>query len=374
MDIGILTETLNAFIGAFSSGFERLGPAISGLLRILIGLDVTFFCLMLLFDIEQLKNGFRKLLVLSLWTYVIQDFEGHATSVVNSLIEAGLTAAGEGGADPLLLLDPSRILEGAFAATEPLLQNMPDVGILDVVDNLAVGLTYILIMMAFGALAANAFLAVVEYYMALAVAGILMPFGVLGPTRWLAMKPVSFLVASGIKLMVIAFVMAIIGDVLGNLRFEGEEPTLRELWTMVFAAGTVALLAWVAPQRLAAGFMAGAASLGGSDAMPFVAPIAGGALAAIAPAAAVSRQAGGWVGQRLDAAATALGGMYAAVRVGARTDADASSSAPGSSARTSPLSASARTSASIQPARRPELVPSPTSAMPPARARKEGDS
>src|SRR5687767_13511738 len=100
MEVGIVTEILNAFIGAFSGGFDRLRPAIGGLLRILVTLDVLFFAVMLLFGIEAIQNGLRKLLVLSLWTYVIQDFDGHATRVVNSLIQAGFTAAGRGGADP----------------------------------------------------------------------------------------------------------------------------------------------------------------------------------------------------------------------------------------------------------------------------------
>lgn len=279
-----MTEILNAFIGAFSGGFDRIRPAVGGLLHVLIGLDLAVYAVMVLFDIESIRSGLRKLLVLSLWTYVIQDFDRHATSVVNSLVRAGLMAAGKGGADPHVLLDPSRILDGAFEATQPLANNLLNAGVLDLMDYFSFGVSYIFVMLAFGALALNTFLVVIEYYLALAVAGILMPFGVLQPTRWLAMKPVSFLVSSGLKLMIVSFIMAISGDVLGRITFASEEPSLREIWTMMFACGTLAMVAWIAPQRLAAGFMAGAASLGGSDAVAFGTGVASASVSPVAAA------------------------------------------------------------------------------------------
>lgn len=270
-EVGILTETLNLFIAAFSDGFERLRPAIGALLRILLTLDVLFFSILVLFDIEQVKSGFRKLLALSLWVYVIQDFDQHAKSVVNSLIQAGLTAAGRGQVNVFAVMNPSGILVQAFNVTEPLVTRLTAFRMIPSPTELVfIGLTLFFVMLAYGALALNALLAVLEYYLALAVAGILMPFGILQPTRWLALKPVSFLVSSGLKLMTVAFIMEIIGDVLKGITF-GEDPDLRELLVMLIAAFTIAMMSWIAPQRFAAGFMAGSASMGGSDAIPILA-------------------------------------------------------------------------------------------------------
>jgi type IV secretion system protein TrbL len=242
---------------------------------------------MVLFDLESIKNGLKKLLVISLWMYTVQDFDRHATNVVDSLVRAGFIAAGRGFADPRAILNPSRIIDRAFQVTSVLQTNMPDTAWYEIGDIFMRGIANIFIFAAFFALALNAFMAVLEHYLAMAVAGILLPFGVLQPTRWLAMKPISYVVSSGLKLMVLAFIMTITQDVILNIRFAAnDEPTDHELWTMVFVCGTMALIAWIAPQRLAAGFMAGSASLGGDDAVR-------GATAAAATTVMVARSAAG---------------------------------------------------------------------------------
>jgi type IV secretion system protein TrbL len=280
MEVGMLTEILNKFVDAFSGGFQRLQPAINGLLRVFVTIDVLFFCALLLFELEQWKSAFRKIFVLSLWMYVIRDFDVHATRVINSLVQAGLMAAGQGGADARAIINPSRILDAGFQATDVLAKNLTNAGPLDIADVIAFGFSYMLIVLAFAALALNAFMAMLEYYLAMAIAGIFLPFAVLQPTRWVAMKPISFLLASGMKMMVLSFLLAIINPILASIRFRGDEPDLREIWVMVCVAGSLAVVSWIVPQRFAQGFMSGSASLGASDAVPVLA----GAAMAAAPA------------------------------------------------------------------------------------------
>ena len=129
------------------------------------------------------------------------------------------------------------------------------------------GFTLFMMWLAYFSLALNAIMAVTEYYLALTITGILMPFGVLGPTRWIAMKPVSYFLATGLKLMVIACLAAISRDLLGNIKFPDAEPTFRQMLVAFSSASTLGLLCWLAPQRLAAGIMAGATSMGPSDAV-----------------------------------------------------------------------------------------------------------
>lgn len=376
MEIGILTEILNLFIGAFSGGADRLRPAIGGLLRMFVTLDVLFFALMVLFDIEPVKGGLRKLLTLSLWTYVIQDFDSHANNIVNSLVRAGLTAAGQGGMSPQTLLNPSAIMDGAFVATQPIADHMLEVSLLSINGTyILFGFTYIFMMIAYFILALSALIVVIEYYMALAITGILMPFGVLAPTRWLAMKPVSYFVSCGLKMMVISFIMAVSRDVLGGIRFASEEPSLREMWIAVCAAGTISMLAWVAPQRMAAGFMAGSAALGADNAVSHAAGVAGGAAWVTAPlrSGAVGRAAGAVGKTALVGAAAGGAALFGAARsaFGRSSPATTNSSAGAASAsgaRVSPLTASAvATTAKTAPAR-PQLVASDSSAPEPRKA------
>lgn len=266
MNVGILSETLNIFVAAFSGGFDRLRPAINGLLHILLSLDVLFFGLMVLFDIEPVKGGLRKLFVWSVWAYAISNFDNMATALVDSLVQAGFTAAGQGGASPRQLLNPSLIMDGAFKATQPIADQVLKVKWYSIDGTyMLFGFTLFSMFFAYFLLALNAFIAIIEYYMALSIAGILLPFGVLGPTKWIAMKPLSYFLACGLKLMVVAFLAAISRDILGRVQFSGDEPTFREMTTAVCVSGTLGMLSWLAPQRLAAGIMAGAASFGAGD-------------------------------------------------------------------------------------------------------------
>lgn len=364
MEVGILTEILNLFIGAFSGGADRLRPAIGGLLRLLITLDVLFFALMVLFDIEPVKGGLRKLLTLSLWSYVIQDFDQHATAIVNSLVQAGLTAAGQGGLSPQVLLNPSVIMDGAFTATQPVADHVLNVGVLTINGTWVMfGVTYIFMMLAYFCLALSALIVVIEYYMALAITGILMPFGVLAPTRWLAMKPVSYFVSCGLKMMVISFILAVSRDVMGGIRFASDEPTLREMWIAVCAAGTISMLAWVAPQRMAAGFMAGTASLGGSEATSHAAGVASGAAWATAPlrGPAAARAAGTTAKVALAGVATGGAAVFAAARsafAGSSSTSAPSARPTSSRPSVSPLAASAVTPAAKGAPSRPQLIAS----------------
>lgn len=368
MEIGILTEILNLFIGAFSGGADRLRPAIGGLLRMLVTLDVLFFAIMVLFDIEPIKGGLRKLLTLSLWSYVIQDFDSHANNIVNSLVRAGLTAAGQGGMSPQTLLNPSAIMDGAFAATQPVADHVLNVGLLSINGTWVMfGVTYILMMIAYFILALSALIVVIEYYMALAITGILMPFGVIGPTRWLAMKPVSYFVSCGLKMMVISFIIAVSRDVLGGIRFASEEPSLREMWIAVCAAGTISMLAWVAPQRMAAGFMAGSAALGADNAVSHAAGVAGGAAWVTAPLrGGAGARAAGTIGKTAIAGAAAGGAaLFAAARSAfgrpSPSRSNSAAAASGSGARVSPLAASAVAGAAKTAPTRPQLVASDSS-------------
>jgi type IV secretion system protein TrbL len=68
-------------------------------------------------------------------------------------------------------------------------------------------------------MAIQVFLSVLEYYLITAVAGILVPLGLLPQTKFLAEKAIGAVVSPGIKLMVLAFIVAVTnpGKLLGGI-------------------------------------------------------------------------------------------------------------------------------------------------------------
>src|SRR3954454_2448730 len=108
MDFNSLTLSLTTFIDAFSSGYDRIGSAVQGLLGVFITIEVVLFGLWFSFGGEQVSSALKKLLALGLWVWIVQNYSTLAKAFVTSMIEAGLLAGGRGG-DYRLLLDPSAI-------------------------------------------------------------------------------------------------------------------------------------------------------------------------------------------------------------------------------------------------------------------------
>ena len=70
-------------------------------------------------------------------------------------------------------------------------------------------LCYILLMLCFLLMALQVYLAVLEFYLRVTLSTILLPFGIFGPTRFIGEKPIGAIVSSGVKLMVLAFVLSV---------------------------------------------------------------------------------------------------------------------------------------------------------------------
>jgi type IV secretion system protein TrbL len=165
-------------------------------------------------------------------------------------------------------------------------------------------------------MAVNLFLAVLEYYLYAGIVGILLPFGLLPSTKFLAEKAVGAVVAAGIKLMVLSFVTSAVLPVIVASRFSSPDFGFNELWAMLLTIAGVTILSWKAP-AMASALMAGSPNLGISDA-------AQTAMTGVAAGVAVAGFSSGNPGL----------GLSAATRVAA--GADAGRAAMGGSASGSP--------------------------------------
>jgi type IV secretion system protein TrbL len=263
MEFNTLTTTLTRFVGVFQGGYTRLAPTIDGILAALAGIDIVLIGFWwALGGGERLTEVIKKVLFLGFWLWFTHAFQSNAGIFVQSLINAGLKAGGQTG-NYGLLLDPSRIAGYGLTATEQLAKALDDVSITDLGDALIFALSYLVIMAAFLIMAIQAFLSVLEYYLITAVAGVLVPWGLLPQTKFLAEKAIGAVVAAGIKLMVLAFIIAVASPVLATIHFSGPEIKLNELWSVILTTGAIAFLAWHVPS-LAAGLLAGSPSLGAS--------------------------------------------------------------------------------------------------------------
>jgi type IV secretion system protein TrbL len=134
----------------------------------------------------------------------------------------------------------------------------------DLSDLIVFGFGYLAILACFLIMAINVFLAVLEYYVFAALAGIFLPFGLLAPTKFLAEKAIGAVVSASVKLMVLGLVTAIIDPVLSSIHFAGPEITFNELWSVFLTVCALMFLCWKAP-NLAASLLGGSPHLGTGD-------------------------------------------------------------------------------------------------------------
>jgi type IV secretion system protein TrbL len=362
MEFNTLTLTLQNFISAFSAGYGNLQGPINSLLGILVSIEVVLLGLWAAIGGgDNLVGIFKKILHIGIWVWIVQSFPTMAKAFVESLIHAGLMAGGGSGGDVSLLMDPSRLAGYGLDATEPLTQKLSELGVTDLSDLLVFALGYLAIMACFFIMAINVFLAVLEYYLFAAIVGILLPFGLVSSTKFLAEKAIGAVVAAGVKLMALAFITAVIDPVLSNIHFAGPEITFNELWSVFLTVCGLTVLCWKAPS-LASSLLSGSPHLGAGDmAQAARAPVAAGialgsaATGNLAGAGVAATKAASAAGDARSAGASPFGGGSVASAASA-----VSGAAGAPSSTTSAAAAPAASSAPSRPGASSTLVLSST--------------
>jgi type IV secretion system protein TrbL len=279
MQFNTLTLTLQNFITALSGAYGRLQGSASTLLSLLVGIEVVLLGLWTaLGGGDNVVGIFKRILHIGAWVWIVQSYPMLSKALVDSLVRAGLLAGG-GSGDVSLLMDPSRLAGYGLDATAPLTQKLADLGVTDLSDLIVFGFGYLAILACFLIMAINVFLAVLEYYVFAALAGIFLPFGLFEPTKFLAEKAIGAVVSAGVKLMVLGLVTSLIDPVLSSIHFAGPEITFNELWSVFLTVCALMFLCWKAPS-LAASLLGGAPHLGVEHALQAVTtPIAAGVAA-----------------------------------------------------------------------------------------------
>jgi type IV secretion system protein TrbL len=323
MQFNTLTLTLQNFLSVLSGGYGRIQDSASSLLGILVGIEVVLLGLWTaLGGGDNVVGIFKKLLHIGAWVWVVQSYPTLEKDLLASLVKAGLLAGG-GAVDASLLMDPSRLAGYGLDATEPLTRKLADLGMTDMSDLIVFGFGYLAILACFLIMAIQVFLAVLEYYVFAALAGIFLPFGIFAPTKFLAEKAIGAVVSAAVKLMVLGLVTSIIDPVLSSIRFAGPEITFNELWSVFLTVCALMFLCWKAPS-LAAALLGGSPHLGADHLLqaastPIAAGLAAGTVAGRAAAAVSATRAAAAIPQGGAAgasAASALGGAAGRGRAG----------------------------------------------------------
>ncbi|OOW69914.1 conjugal transfer protein TrbL [Xanthomonas axonopodis pv. melhusii] len=312
---GFLTALLNNFVNVFSNGFGILTPRASAILGTLAAIEVALAALFWALRGEDFTAPFlRKLLRIGFFAFLVASWPTLTNGVATGLAQIGTLA---GGGTSTLIKDPSAILDRAMEVIKPIddqIQDMQRGGWMDKVAMLAVVVQYtiaeLFILAAFAVLAVTCMLTVLEFYLVSVLGLILVPWGISNHTAFLAEKAIGAVIAQGVKLMVLSFIMAVYGNVMATFTVP-PAPEILVTYLAAVSAGVMAILAVHAP-AVAGGLLSGSPSLTAGSAAGVAIGAGAAAIGAGVGAAALGRMGAASASKTITAAGQIHGAGSAA--------------------------------------------------------------
>jgi type IV secretion system protein TrbL len=317
---GVIDRFLEVFTSYIDSGFGLLGNEIAFLSSTLVAIDITLAGLFwaLAPGEDVIARLIRKTLYVGFFAFLIGNFNNLAKVVFNSFAGLGLKAAGSAlSADQFL--QPGRLAQIGIDAGKPILQAASQLmGFVSFFENFiqifVLLIAWLVVLVAFFILAVQLFITLIEFKLTTLAGFVLVPFGLFNKTAFLAERVLGNVIASGVKVLVLAVILGIGTTLFGQFTqgFGGTQPTLDDAMALVLAALALLGLGIFGP-GIATGLAAGAPQLGAGAAV-------GTALAAggLGVAGAVGVRAGAaTLAGAVRGAASLGGGATAARSVGA---------------------------------------------------------
>jgi type IV secretion system protein TrbL len=267
--IGVIDRFLEVFTRYIDSGFGLLRGEITFLSSTLIAIDITLAGLFwaLAADEDVLARLIRKTLYIGLFAFLIGNFNGLARIVFESFAGLGLKASGSaiGQAE---FLQPGRLARVGLDAGRPILQAAGELmGFVSFFDNFiqifVLLIAWLVVLVAFFLLAVQLFVTLIEFKITTLAGFVLIPFGLFSKTSFLAEKVLGNVVASGVKVLVLAVIVGIGTGLFGEFTrgFGEAQPTIEDALALVLAALSLLGLGLFGP-GIATGLVSGAPQLG----------------------------------------------------------------------------------------------------------------
>jgi type IV secretion system protein TrbL len=320
-NVGVIDTFLNTFTTYIDSGFGLIKGEVGYLSSTLIVIDITLAGLFWAWGADEdiLQRLVKKTLYIGFFAFIITNFNNLSAIVFNSFAGIGLKAGG-GSLSTADFLRPGRLAQTGLDAAQPLLDAASQMmGFTSFFANFVqiavLMVSWLLVLIAFFILAVQLFVTLIEFKLTTLAGFILIPFALFNKTAFLAEKVLGNIVASGVKVMVLAVIVGIGSGLFAQFTqtYVGGQPTVEQALSVVLAALALLGLGIFGP-GIATGLVSGAPQLGAGAAVGTGLAVAGTAMAGA-----------GALGLAGRGAMAAASGSAAAVRGGAAMAGGASS-------------------------------------------------
>ena len=237
MNTGVVDTFLDVFTTYIDSGFGLLGGEVAFLSSTLVAIDVTLAGLFWAFgaDTDIMARLIKKVLYVGVFAFIIGNFNHLSQVVFQSFEGLGLKAAGSSlSSDDFL--HPGRIAQAGIDAGAPILQAAAELtNFVSFFENfiqiIVLLIGWVIVIIAFFILAVQLFVTLIEFKLTTLAGFILVPFGLFGRTAFLAEKVLGNVVASGVKVLVLAVIVGIGSTLFSQFvtTYGGAQPTLEDV-------------------------------------------------------------------------------------------------------------------------------------------------
>lgn len=279
--ITVLDTVLNNFRTQIDSGFGTLTGPVEASLAILIVVSVASMAILWAADETNHIWGhlIRKILLVGFWAYIITNWQSLAIAFISAFGKLGIGAGGGPSGLATFLNTPSQVFVIGFKDARALFDFAaycmgqpngwgtltfpasinPATQLAFLFQQLVVMLeaivAAIILIFAYGWLALEIVVTVLEFHIVTLVAFCVLPFGVLQPTRSLAENAIAYVFRAGFKAMVLGIIIGLGSTFLSsNLIIEnpGALPTLNTMCGLALSVIVILMLAIHAPKYASA--------------------------------------------------------------------------------------------------------------------------
>lgn len=285
-NVGVIDTFLNTFTTYIDSGFGLIKGEVAYLSSTLIVIDITLAGLFWAWGADEdiLQRLVKKTLYIGFFAFIITNFNNLSAIVFNSFAGLGLKAGGS-TISTATFLQPGHLAQVGLDAGQPLLDAASQMmGFTSFFANFVqiavLMVSWLLVLIAFFILAVQLFVTLIEFKLTTLAGFILIPFALFNKTAFLAEKVLGNIVASGVKVMVLAVIVGIGTGLFSQFTqtYAGGQPTIEQALSVVLAALAMLGLGIFGP-GIATGLVSGAPQLGAGAAVGTGLAVAGTALA-----------------------------------------------------------------------------------------------
>jgi type IV secretion system protein TrbL len=302
------TGLLDTYQNAINQAYGNLAAHVNWLLWAMITFNIALASFQWMFSEDNIAPQLvRKLLFLGFFIWLVNNWAELTNVLINTMMMLGL----KGANTPVSTSAPSpeHILGYGYYSFFELLDQMTNLasGWTGALTNfptiLILAIAAIVILGAFLVIAIQMAVALLFFKIGSLAVLILLPFGMLNPTAFIAERPIGWVMASGVRVLMLTLVCSIGFNIFDSLRITSDNVSV-PLAINVAIQSILLMVIAICANRLAGDLMSGGPTLGAGN----VASAAAGAALVGGLATKVAVETGGSAGiQSIRAAAMAAG-------------------------------------------------------------------